>query len=164
MPSPSASMSTSAWTGRYSLPPSTPVHPRAPSPPSAPRRHLQPCEQLPHGCLTDIVLCSMNCRHGVAPVVSPSPSFASNGFTHRRTRSRAAFPACPRCWFTGLTMAQPLCHHGSSSTPHSLFSLWATSPARSWSSQFRPMVNWKIYSFPRNFSVNQFKIYTLKFN
>jgi hypothetical protein len=164
MSSLSASASTSPWTGRSGPPPSTPMHPRAPSPPRAPRRHLQPREHPPHGSLTSVVLRSMNCRRGVAPVVSPSPSFASNGFTHRWTCSRAAFPACPHHQFTRLTAAPPPSRHGSSFAPHSLFSPWATSPARSWAGQFQPMVNRKIYSFPRNFSVNQFKIQTLKFN
>jgi hypothetical protein len=35
---------------------STPMHPRAPSPPHAPHRHLQPCEQPPHGSLTGATL------------------------------------------------------------------------------------------------------------
>jgi hypothetical protein len=160
----STSTSTSPQIGCSGPPPSTPVHPQAPSPVCAPHRHLQSHEQPPHGSLTGIILRSVNCCHGATPMVSPSPSFASNGFTHRRTHSRATFPTCPRRRFTRLMAAQPPSRHRSSSAPHSLFSPWATSPARSWAGQFRPMVNRKIYSFPRNFSVNQFKIQTLKFN
>jgi hypothetical protein len=64
MSSLSTSVSTSPRTGRSGPPPSTPVHPRAPSPPCAPHRHLQPRKQLPHGSLTGATLRLQLRRHG----------------------------------------------------------------------------------------------------
>jgi hypothetical protein len=114
-----------------------------------PTPHLPLCQhqQSPPEALTDVILRSATCRRGAAPVVSPCPSFASNGFTHHR-----------------IDGVPPPSRYGTGSAPHSQFSPWATSPAGSWAGQFQPMVNRKIYSFPRNFSVNQFKVQTLKFN
>jgi hypothetical protein len=64
---------TSLWTGLFDPPPSTLVHPRAPSPPCAPRRHLQPRGQPPHGPRTGDLICPTTCRCGAAPVVSLPP-------------------------------------------------------------------------------------------
>jgi hypothetical protein len=73
------------------------------------------------------------------------------------------FPRLPAPPVHRIDGAPPPSRHGTGSAPHSLFSPWATSPTGSWADQFRPMVNRKIYSFPRNFSLNQFKVQTLKF-
>jgi hypothetical protein len=87
--------------------------PRGPLDHRTPHLPLHQRKQPPPEALTGVVLRSTYCRHGAALVLSPSPSFASNGFTHRRTRSRAAFPDCPCRRFTGLMAAPPSSCHGA---------------------------------------------------
>jgi hypothetical protein len=118
----------------------------------------------PDDALHAIPLWPTTCRHGARAMVSfPSlhcpksdPRAAGVHLDH------IPHPLSPSVTGISRHHRRP-CASGQGS-PASLFSPWATSPARSWAGQFRPLVNRKIYSFPRNFSVNQFKIQTLKFN
>jgi hypothetical protein len=86
------------------LPPARLPPPRGPLRHPTPHLPLHQHQQSPPEALTGVVLRSTTCRRGAAPVVSPCPSFASNGFTHHRTRSRVASPACSHRRFTGLTV------------------------------------------------------------
>jgi hypothetical protein len=94
------------------------LHPARLPPPRGTLHHPTPHlplrrrQQHPPEALTGVVLRSVTYHRGAAPVVSPFPSFASNGFTHCQTRSRVAFPAFPRHRFNGLTVAPPPSRHG----------------------------------------------------
>jgi hypothetical protein len=126
---------------RVDHPSSSATRPTQPATPSlAPHRHLSSVELRHCG----------NSPSGELPFCLTAKS---SSIPHWRALANLPTPPGRRLARILAGAAAP-CHGGT----------FPISPAGSWGGQFRPMVNRKLYSFPRNFSVNQFKVQTLKFN